>query len=358
MLKTRKKNCKVIRFVAIWLVLYLSLCSCQASSLIGNLIGNPHKDTASNELQMHEYHLSNKICETVFGMDSQSFCESKGKGTLLENGYASAIVTADETLVLQLTDSQLDRWKNSSIQLQILQKILGKEKEIVSKIIVPTDPIAGTLYEDADVHCGFEISEDYSKIIAGPGDDKSYFLVVPKACLLMQVLQGVPSDKISVEYLEIDSNSRVTKRMCLPMYMSIFQDLDECKLLKWYEQTAAAIDEYLDPKVDKSYKGLEYQSFWGMKYRSENLSYEIFAYEFNSKDNALKYYIDATGDDKYADRLPVEDSNKNILWLKTFRDNEYQIIVIEGNKAYKLVSSNLIIDKIDEMLSVVFSVKV
>ena len=242
--------------------------------------------------------------------------------------------------------------------MQILQKILGKEKEIVSKIIVPTDPIYGTLYEDADVHCGFEISDDYSKIIAGPGDDKSYSLIVPNACLLMQVLQGVPSDKISVEYLEIDSNSRVTKRMCWPTYMSIFQDLDECKLLKSYEQTAATIDEYLDPKVDKSYKGLEYQSFWGMKYESATLEYEIFAYEFTNKDNALKYYIDVTGDDNYADRIPLKDSDKNILWLKTFSDNEYEIIVIEGNKAYRILSSNLLIDAVDKMLSDIFSVKV
>ncbi|MBQ8416621.1 MAG: hypothetical protein IJX13_06980, partial [Clostridia bacterium] len=315
-------------------------------------------DKESGELDLNEYRLSNKICETVFGIDSKTFFETKGKVTLLENGYTSATINNDGTLILQLTDSQSDQWRNSNKRLQILQKILGEERQVVTKIIPPTDPVYGTLYEDADIHCGCDISEDYSQIIARPGDDKSYQAVVPFACLMMQVLEGRPSDEIFVEYLELDSSGDVTTHICLPMYMFMFQDLDECKQLKKYEQISAEIEEYILPDGDESCDGLGYESFWGMKYRSANLSYEIFAYEFNSKNDALKYYMDATGDDKYADRLPVENSDKNIHGTKTFGNAKYQVTVIEGNKAYKLVSSNVIIDKIDEMLSVVFSVKV
>ena len=357
-MKTRKTNGKTIQFITVCLLLCLSLCSCQVFFQSNNLPQNPNKDNPSNNLQIHEFRLTNKICEAIFGINSQTFYKTKGEGTLLENGYTDVSMTDNETLILKLTDSQLNTWKNSIIHLQILQKILGDEKEIVSQVIVPTDLLYGTLYEDADIHCGFEISEDFSRVIAGPGDDKSYYLIVPKACLLMQFFQGVPSDKISVEYIEVNAAGSVISRANFPAYMSIFQDLEECKLLKQYEQTPAEIYEYTTPNADGNYKGLEYKSFWGMKYRSSFLEYEIFAYEFTSKDNALKYYVEVTGNDRHLEKLPVEDSDKNHLGEKSFGKDKYQIVVVKGNYAYTLSSSNSFINEIEKMISEVFSVKI
>ena len=52
-----------------------------------------------------------------------------------------------------------------------------------------------------------------------------------------------------------------------------------------------------------------------------------------------------------------DSSENNVQFEKTFFDSQYRIIGIEGNNAYKILSSNLFIDKIDKMLSDVFSIK-
>ena len=330
-MKSRNIFSRIISCILILSALYLLLSSCQFRL---------------EDVNLNEYQLSNKICNSVFGIDSDIFVKTKGANTLLANGYTYATVTADKTLILKLTDAQLTSWKNN-IFLQILQKIMGEEKNIVSQIIPPTDSIYGTFYENADIKCGFEISDDYSKIIAGPGDDKSYALIVPQACLLMQVLEGVPSDKISVEYFEVNSNGVATTHISLPKYTYMFQNLEECKQLKSYEQIPAQIVEYLDPTIDKNYNDLNYKFFWGMKYQSENLEYEIFAYEFTSKDYALKYYVNVTED----------DTSDYITWIEIFSDNQYEFVVIENDKVYVIKSSSLYIDSINKMLSDTFSVK-
>lgn len=347
MLKTRKLFFQTVTCIFILSVICVAFSSCQLISLLIR----PPADTPPDDSELNEYRLSYRVCETALGVDPQTFCSNRGQGTALENGYTNATVTADNVLVLQLTDAQLDEWRNSNSSLQILQKMLGEEKQIVSKIIPQTGLIYGTLYEDADVACGFEISDDYSKVIAGPGDDKSYKLVIPRACFMMQLLAGTPSDEISVEYLEVNAEGIVTEHMFLPIYMYIFEDLNECKQLMSHEQALLEINEYHNPSVDENYSGLEYDAFWGMKYRSENIEYEIFAYEFADNDGALQYYTNVTG--------RTADSGKTRLGSKTYGWNgECRVVVVDGNKAYTLVSSASLIHKIEEMLSAVFSVQV
>ena len=181
----------------------------------------------------------------------------------MANGYTLAEVTEDNTLILKLTDHEVDSWRNHELCLQILQKILGEEKKIVSQIIPPTDSLAQIFYENADIDCGFDISDDYSKIVMRPEDDESYILVVPKACLLMQVLEGVPSDEIFVEYFSLDENGEVIQHITFPRYshMFMFQDIQECKQLKVYEQVPSQITEYFNPNVDQNYNELPYSSF-------------------------------------------------------------------------------------------------
>ena len=354
--KSNKCIFTVMRVISILTLIPLLLTSCLLERF-SRLPLNSSVESNSNTPHMNEYRLSSKICQTAFGVDSATFYKTKGKDTLLERGYTSATLTTDDVLVLQLTDAQLEQWRNSDVYLQILQKILGEEKKIVSQINPPTDPVFGILYDGADT-CGYEISDDYSKIVAGPGDDKSYKLVIPQACFMVQVLAGKASEEISVEYLEINEEGVITEHIFIPVYMYIFKNFDECKNLMSYEQIPSEIVEYVDAKIDTSHNGIEYKTFWGMKYQSENIEYEIFAYEFSGKDDALKYYINVTENDDLAEMIPLDDSDKNILGSKIIGEEKYHIIVIAGNKAYKLISSNLLIDKIDEMLSTVFSVKI
>lgn len=357
MIKAKEKNIKTIVFVVIILILCVILSSCSFEFLQNSTQTDPNLNNTSKDTELQEFRLSTKICKTIFGVDSKDFYNTKGKNTLLENGYTKVELTEDDVLILHLTEAQVDSWRNSNVSLQILQKILGADKKIVSQIIAPTDPLYSIFYIDADTQCGFEISDDFSKIVAGPGDDKTYWLVIPPACLMMQVLQGKPSEEISVEYFEYNSEGDLTSHAFFPTYMFMFQNLDECKQLKSYEQNAIEIVEYLDPSADESYNGFGYESFWGMKYRSANLDFEIFAYEFMCIDDALKYCNNVPDFDRYAGKLPVEDSDKTILGFNSFGENNYQIVVMEGNKAYQLLSYNPSSYAIDKMLSEVFSRK-
>ncbi|MBQ4115882.1 MAG: hypothetical protein IJD37_00750, partial [Clostridia bacterium] len=190
-------------------------------------------------------------------------------------------------------------------------------------------------------------SDDYSKVVAGPGDDKSYKLIVPHACLMMQIFEGKPSSEISVEYLEVNTKGDVIEQISFPVYMYVFKDLNECKSLMSYEKIPSEIIEYHTPEIDANYHSMEYNDFWGMRYKSNDIGYEIFAYDFASKDDALRYYIKSTGEAQLAD--------KNSHGVKHIGQGEYQVIVIEGTKVYRLISSNMLVDKIDKMLAVVFS---
>ena len=305
----------------------------------------------SNPIQYNEYRLSTKICKTVFGMDPETFVNKQGKDTLLENGYTNAWVTSDQVLVLQLTDTQLDSWRNSDMSLQILQKILGEEKEIVTEIIPPTDhPLWETLYGGAET-CKYEIAEDYSKIVVGPGQDRSFRLVIPQACLMMQLLEGIPSDEMSVEYLEMNSIGQITDHEFYPIYVYMFQEIEECENLIHYEQIDSTITRYHDANIDPNIKGFEYKSFFGMYYQSDNMEFEIFAYEFTNKENAFTYYA-IVNEDEY---ISLE---KEATFTKVHGQNNYEIIVARSNKVYKLTTSNLMIDQIDKMLSTVFSIKI
>lgn len=345
------------------------LCSCNVSYFDNNEEMNQSKETTevsdtqktneesitdeTIELDLNEFTMSSVLCKYLFdGMSPEEFCRKKGKGTLLYKGYTNVTVTDDDFLVLKLTDEELEEWKNSSKHMQILQKILGEEKQIVSEIVPPTDVAFGTLYEDADMDCGFEISEDYSKIIADAGDDQNYEAVVPYACIMMQVLSRKPSQDIYVEYTVFDSNGKISKYLSYPMYMFMFEDFNECKQLMNYGEIEAEVKVYDDPTTDKDYTDIVYKTFWGMSYMSEDLNYEIFAYEFDNRQSALKYSSIAAEDDE------ASCDEYGIYWIKMFTPNEYIIVVMENNFVYKIVSPKDSNYKIDKMLSSMFSQKI
>ena len=118
MIQTRKTIWKMFNIIS----LLLALCVLLSSCLINMPTMKLPFETTPSESELNEFRLSNKICVTLFGIDSQTFYETKGKDTLLENGYTKASIT-DDILVLYLTDEQVDSWRNSNIFLQILQNL-------------------------------------------------------------------------------------------------------------------------------------------------------------------------------------------------------------------------------------------
>lgn len=135
----------------------------------------------------------------------------------------------------------------------------------------------------------------------------------------------------------------------------IFQSINECEQLIPTDQTDLIIEQYTSPEKDKNVKDLSFKSFFGMKFHSNELEYEIFAYEFADSDSALKYYINVTGQSSYEKELPLSDSNANKRLSSSKGMTSYRLVAVYQNKAYVIVAPNQYEDAINKMLATVFS---
>ena len=136
----------------------------------------------------------------------------------------------------------------------------------------------------------------------------------------------------------------------------IFQTIDECEQLIPADQTGLTIDRYDTPEKDKKLKGLSYESFFGMKFHSDEVEYEIFAYEFPDTSSALKYYIQVTGQRSYEKELPLSefDDNKRLLSSRGMSPY-YDLIAVYQNKAYVITAPQRCIGALSELLAATFS---
>ena len=135
----------------------------------------------------------------------------------------------------------------------------------------------------------------------------------------------------------------------------IFQTIDECERLIPSDQTELIIERYVSPEKDKNLKNLSYESFFGMNFHSNELEYEIFAYEFVDSDSALKYYINVTGQNSYEKELPLDDSDENKRLSSSKGMWSYRLIAVHQNKAYVIVAPKQYEDVINKMLTTTFS---
>lgn len=137
----------------------------------------------------------------------------------------------------------------------------------------------------------------------------------------------------------------------------IFQKLDECESLIPTDISKAEIVRYDMPDSDKSLKELSYNDFWGVNFKSDTLEYEIFAYEFENSDSALKYYVNVTGQDSYEKKLPLKDEDENKLLSASKGMSVYRIVAVYQNKAYQITAPKQYEDEINKLLARTFSQK-
>ena len=140
----------------------------------------------------------------------------------------------------------------------------------------------------------------------------------------------------------------------LPREYFIFENIEECEGLIPDDQSDVKIDRHDAPNTDKDLKDLPCSDFFGMKFESDTLEYEIFAYEFEDSDSALKYYTNVTG--KSHEKTLPSDEEKPLLSASQGMFS-YRVIVVSQNRAYKLIAPNKYIDEINSLLSEVFSQK-
>ena len=181
-----KFKSSVMSLIAITFTLMIILSSCNNSNIAGQTT----------------LHLSQMMCEaSLNGITPKRFCETKGQNTFLEGRYLRAEVDSDGCLILVLKDEVISEWKNTFTDLQILQCVL-KDTRDIGVIIDYSKDFMGYM-EDAHT-CGFEISEDFSKVIDSPEDNSWYYPFIVSACLKMQMFEGKLCSEIKVEYIEIN----------------------------------------------------------------------------------------------------------------------------------------------------------
>ena len=137
----------------------------------------------------------------------------------------------------------------------------------------------------------------------------------------------------------------------LPNEYFLFQEIEECEGLIPDNQSDAKIERYDLPSGDKDLMALPYYAFFGMKLESDEMEYEIFAYEFEDSDSALQYYENVTGKSnvQWDEEKPLLSATKGMF--------SYRVIVVSQNRAYKLIAPNRYVDEVHEVLAKAFSQK-
>lgn len=168
----------------------------------------------SNKNNQTTLHISPMLCTAMLeGVSPNEFCDSKGKNTFLENKYLLAKVDKDGCLILTLNDEVISEWKNTFVVLQVLQCVLGDSRDIGISIDYSKDFM--DYMKDANT-CGFEISEDFTKVIESAEDNSWYFPFTTVACAIMQVFEGKTCTEIRVEHIEIDESGEVIETFIFP----------------------------------------------------------------------------------------------------------------------------------------------
>lgn len=114
---------------------------------------------------------------------------------------------------------------------------------------------------------------------------------------------------------------------CKPIEdVHIFTDIKECQNIQSSKADDADVTIYDSPTKDKDLKDLEFQAFFGCKYKSDSLTFELFAYEFENSDVAMNYYANATG--KRKDPNPTFTASTGIP--------TFSMAVVSENRAYSV----------------------
>ena len=159
-------------------------------------------------------HIPPMLCEPMLdGITPIEFCNTEGKGTFLEGKYIQAQVDNDGCLILTLENETISEWKNTFTDLQVLQCVLGESRDIGITIDYSKDFM--DYMKDAHT-CGYEISEDFTKVIESPEDNGWYFPFTTLACAKMQVFEGKTCTEIKVEHIEVDASGEVIDTFIFP----------------------------------------------------------------------------------------------------------------------------------------------
>ena len=136
---------------------------------------------------------------------------------------------------------------------------------------------------------------------------------------------------------------------CAPQNMNyyVFDNIAECEKISTLGYANATLTSYDNPSKDKHLKSLTYDGFYAAKYKSDELEFEIFAYEFKSAEFAQAYFKNATG----------KDDGLSTNFLVSSGMGLSEIFVIDNVRAYSVIVPSAQLEKMKEVLGYIFSVK-
>lgn len=179
--------------------------------LIITLFSSCNNEGITNQTTLH---ISPTLCEPMLeGMTPAIFCDTEGRGTFLEGKYLQAFVDNDGCLILTLKNQIINEWKNTFLDLQVLQCVLGDSRDIGVTIDYSKDFM--DYMKDAHT-CGFEISEDFTKIVASPDDNHWYYPLITLACASQQVFEGKNCTETRVTYVDINDAGEIIETTVFP----------------------------------------------------------------------------------------------------------------------------------------------
>lgn len=202
------KTIFIVLLVVVSMTTILSSCNYRFGSV------NIDSVNKSDSTDLTTLHISPTMCEfMLYGVTPTDFFDSQGKGTFLENKYLQAQVDNDGCLILTLKNETISEWKNTFTALQVLQCVFGDARNIGITIDYSKD----FMHYMEDAHtCGYEISEDYTKVIESPEDNSWYFPIINAACAIMQVFEGKTCKEVRVEHIEINDQGEVIETFIFP----------------------------------------------------------------------------------------------------------------------------------------------
>ena len=266
--------------------------------------------------QYNVYELTPTICNFMLGSDvtPQSFVANQGQGTTIEFEYTYAKVNADGNLMLILSDSERDAWKNEMVILQILSRKWRDKKDIGVDII-----------EQEESRC-LELSEALPRatVICGDGTDRDTLLEEglqsSDACV---VLTGIDEENIIVSlYAQSQGVGKVITK------------IDRISFLDMVE--SVGIDSFISPKEITANRIVRYvRSMQVSEESSMKTLYKIVSNQAEAIEFAISH------DTSYTN-IPIKDlkTKKGILFASIIRRGR---VIIPGGDDHLEAGDSVII---------------
>ena len=127
----------------------------------------------------------------------------------------------------------------------------------------------------------------------------------------------------------------------------MFASISECEKFESPNLTNGSFTKYNSPNDDTYLKSMQYASFYAGKYVSEELDFEIYAYQFNDVNDAKEYFKNATG----------KTINTDSSFSSSSGFRYYRLTAFDGVNAYTVIAEKSQLEEINNILNNVFSKK-